>query len=234
MSGKGIRRVLLVLAVAALVAAWFALGLNEKFSLAELKASRDQLAAYAQAHPVLCLGGYFLTYLLIAALALPAAAVATLAGGAVFGFWAGLVTVSFASTLGALCSFLIARFLLRDWVRKRFERVMGRVDRGVEREGAFYLFTLRLIPVFPFVAVNLVMGLTRMRPLTFALVSQVGMLPGTALYVNAGRQLGQVESVGDILSWQVFLSLALLGIFPLAVKKLLALVRRRPEVGGEP
>lgn len=227
LSSRTLKRLALAVVFAALVAAYFALDLNRYLSLDELKASRDALVEYYRANPLAVLGAYFGLYVVVIVLALPAAGVLSLGGGALFGFWTGLVLVSFASSLAALLSFLLSRFLFRAWVERRFPRVMERAARGVEREGAFYLFTLRLIPVFPFFVINLVMGLTRMRAWTFYWVTQVGALPGTAVFVNAGVQLGQVESVGDVLSWDVILSLVLLGVFPLAVKRIVAFVRAR-------
>ena len=234
MSGAVVKRLLILAALAAVVAAYFIFDLDRYLTLAELKASRDRLVEYYHAHPTVSLAGYFLFYLVVVGLSLPGAAIMSLAAGAVFGFWVGLVAVSFASSAGALLAFLVSRFVLRNWVRKRFDRAMAKVDRGVENEGPFYLFTLRLIPLFPFFVINLVMGLTGMRALTFYWVSQLGMLPGTAVFVNAGKQLGEVESVGDILSLELILSLALLGVFPLAVKRLLGLWRKHHGKRMEP
>jgi uncharacterized membrane protein YdjX (TVP38/TMEM64 family) len=170
----------------------------------------------------------------VVALNLPGAAVMTLAVGAFFGFWTGLVLVSFASTIGATLACMLARYMFRDWVQDRFGQRLQRVNRGFEREGAFYLFTMRLIPAIPFFAINVVMGLTPMRMWTFYWVSQVGMLPGTAVYVNAGKELGQIKSVSDILSWEVILSFVLLGVFPLAVKKAMVYYRRKTGRAVEP
>jgi uncharacterized membrane protein YdjX (TVP38/TMEM64 family) len=217
----------LLLAAAAAVAVFFLLGLDRYLSLAYLKQTRAEFHALYEQHALLLMGGFFGVYVLVTALSLPGAAVMTLAGGALFGFWRGLVLVSFASTLGAVLAFLFARFLLRSWVQSRFADRLKRINQGVEREGAFYLFTLRLIPVFPFWLINLAMALTPLRTLTFAWVSQTGMLPGTAVYVNAGKQLGEISSPGDVLSWELLLSFALLGVFPLLVKKVVALYRKK-------
>jgi uncharacterized membrane protein YdjX (TVP38/TMEM64 family) len=150
----------------------------------------------------------------------------TLAGGALFGFWTGNIAVSFASTIGATLACAVARFLLRDWVQSRFADKLVAINRGIEEEGALYLFTLRLIPIFHFFIINLVMGLTRLRLSTYYLVSQLGMLPATMVYVNAGRELGQLESPAGILSPGLLLSLILPGLFPLIAKKLVSLYRR--------
>lgn len=151
----------------------------------------------------------------------------TLAGGAVFGLPTGLLVISFASSIGATLAFVIARFVLRDTVQNRFQDKLRAINDGIEKEGDFYLFTLRLIPLFPFFVINLVMGLTPMKAWRFYLVSQIGMLPGTIVYVNAGSQLGALESMSGILSPGLILSFALLGIFPLLAKKLVGFIKVR-------
>ena len=151
----------------------------------------------------------------------------TLAGGAMFGFWLGLVVVSFASTIGATLACFVARFLLRDWVQNSFGDKLSAINTGIEKEGAFYLFSLRLVPIFPFFVINLAMGLTPMKLFTFYWVSQIGMLPGTMVYVNAGKELGQIESLSGILSPGLIISFVILGIFPITVKKLLAIYKKK-------
>jgi uncharacterized membrane protein YdjX (TVP38/TMEM64 family) len=175
---------------------------------------------------VFAIGGFFALYVLITALSIPGAAIMTLAAGAVFGLLMGTVIVSFASSLGATLAFLISRFLLRDYVERKFGPTAERLNRGVQTEGAYYLFTLRLVPLFPFFAINLAMGLTRLPTLTFYWVSQLGMLAGTVVYVNAGTQLGQIEATADILSPGLIGSFVLLGLFPLLAKKSVEFVRR--------
>jgi len=224
------KRLWLGLGVLAAVALFFALDLQRFLSLAAVQGSLGSLReAYAE-HGALMIGGYFLCYVLMAALSLPGATVMGLAGGAVFGFWVGTAAVSFASTIGATLAFLMSRYLLRDAVQRRFGDRLAAVNEGVAREGAWYLFTLRLIPVFPFFVINLVMGLTPMPARTFYWVSQLGMLGGTMVYVNAGRELGRLESLSGILSPSMLLAFALLGLFPLAVKK--AVVRVRAQKKG--
>jgi uncharacterized membrane protein YdjX (TVP38/TMEM64 family) len=166
-------------------------------------------------------------YILVTALSLPGAVVLTLAGGALFGLGVGFVAISFASSIGATLAFLVSRFVLRDFVQSRFGDRLRVINKGVRREGAFYLFSLRLVPIFPFFLINLAMGLTPMRTGVYYLVSQVGMIPGTLVYVNAGTQLGRLESLSGILSPGLLLSFALLGLFPLLARKLLDAVRRR-------
>ncbi|MCB2226071.1 MAG: TVP38/TMEM64 family protein [Desulfarculaceae bacterium] len=218
--------VILGLVVAAVLAFWL-LDLGQYFSLSYVKDSRQAFQAYYHAHPALMLGGYFLVYVLVTAFSLPGAVVMTLAGGALFGFWETLLVVSFASSIGATLACFFARFVLGNWVQARFGDKLEAINRGVEREGAFYLFTLRLVPLFPFFVINLVMGLTKMPLRTFYWVSQLGMLPGTMVFTNAGKELGQIDSLGGILSPGLIISFVILGLFPLVVKKGLAWYRRR-------
>lgn len=229
------KRLALGLGIALVVAAFFALDLGRFLSLETMQRSLDTLRGAHAEHGFLMMGGYFLAYVLMAALSLPGATVMGLAGGAVFGFWAATVAVSFASTMGATLAFLMSRYLFRDFVQSRFGDRLAAMNAGVAREGAWYLFTLRLIPVFPFFVINLLMGLTPMPVRTFYWVSQLGMLGGTMVYVNAGKELGQLESLSGILSPSLLLAFALLGIFPLAVKKAVARiqVRRRAERDGQ-
>ena len=215
------KKIAVILVIGAAVAAFFALGLHRYLTFDYLLASQQQFHELYQQHTVAVLGGYFVLYVLVTALSLPGAAIMTLAGGALFGFWTGLVVVSFASTLGATLACLVARYLLRDWVQARFGDRLAKVNEGVAREGAFYLFSLRLIPVFPFFLINLLMGLTRMPLATYYWVSQLGMLAGTVVYVNAGSQLGRIDSLSSIISPGLILSFVALGLFPLAAKRLL-------------
>ena len=219
------RKTLLPLAIAALIGAFFVLDLGRFTSLEFLKSQQVALDALYAARPTLVLGGFFAAYVAVAALSLPGAAVLTLAAGALFGFGTGLLLASFASSIGATLAFLAARHVLRDAVQARFGERLKSFDDNVARDGAFYLFTLRLVPAFPFFLVNLVMGLTPIRTGTFYLVSQLGMLAGTAVFVNAGTQLARIDSLAGILSPTLIASFALLGAFPLAAKKALALVR---------
>ncbi|MFU8764699.1 MAG: FAD-dependent oxidoreductase, partial [Haliea sp.] len=221
------RKLLLLIAVGVVVLGFFALGLDDYLTLEQLKASQVRFSELLAQYPVLVPAAYFVIYVIVTALSLPGAAIMTLAGGALFGLWQGLLLVSFASSIGATLAFLVARFLLRDTVERRFGERLKAIDRGIERDGAFYLFTLRLVPIFPFFIINLVMGLTRLRVWTFYWISQVGMLAGTAVYVNAGTQLAAIEQVGDILSLELLLSFVLLGIFPWIAKAIVAVVQRR-------
>ncbi|OAI01250.1 FAD-dependent oxidoreductase [Methylomonas methanica] len=220
-------RLLLLLGIAALVATFFALDLQFYLTLENLKAQQTGIAHYRQAHPVLAMALYATLYITVTALSLPGATILTLAGGAVFGLLWGTLIVSFASSIGATLAFLAARFLLRDWVKSRFSARLQAIDEGVSRDGAFYLFTLRLVPLFPFFMINLAMGLTPIKTRTFYWVSQVGMLAGTLVYVNAGTQLAKIDSLSGILSPALLGSFALLGVFPLGAKKMLELFKQR-------
>lgn len=221
------KRALLILGIAALVLGYFALGLDKSLSFAGIKSSLGDIRAWQAQAPWLAASAYFVIYVLMAALSLPGAALLTLLGGAVFGLLWGTLLVSFASSLGALLAFLVARYLFRDSVSKRFGERLKAINDGIEREGAFYLFSLRMVPVFPFFLVNLLMGLTPMRGRTFYWVSQVGMLAGTAVYVNAGTQLAHLSSRSGILSPEVMLSLALLGVLPWLAKSAIKVWERR-------
>ena len=220
-------KLLLLFAIAAAVGLFFALDLGHYLSLDWLKAQQAAIAAYRADHPLAAVAAYFALYVAVTALSLPGAALMTLAGGAVFGLLWGTLIVSFASSIGATLAFLASRFLLRDWVMTRFGRRLAAIDAGVRKEGAFYLFTLRLVPVFPFFLVNLLLGLTAMKARTFYWVSQLGMLAGTVVYVNAGTQLAQIDSLAGIVSPGLLLSFALLGVFPLIANRIVESVRAR-------
>jgi len=227
-------KLILVAVVLALIAAFFLLDLDRFLTLGYLKSQQQAFYDYYQSHRFWTLLAYFLSYVLVAALSLPGATVMTLAGGALFGFWPALLVVSFASTIGATLAMLVARFLLREWVQGKFGDKLKTINAGIEKEGAFYLFSLRLVPLFPFFLINLVMGLTPLRATAFYWVSQIGMLAGTAVYVNAGTRLGQLESAAGILSPALLISFALLGLFPLAAKKILAIVKERQTMSRFP
>jgi dihydrolipoamide dehydrogenase len=221
-----------MLLLAALIAVFFGFGLQHYLTLESLKTQQAGIADYRQQHPALAVLLYGALYVAVTGLSLPGAAVMTLAGGAVFGLLWGTLIVSFASSIGATLAFLAARFLLRDWVKSRFGTRLQAIDAGVSRDGAFYLFTLRLVPLFPFFMINLAMGLTPIKTRTFYWVSQVGMLAGTLVYVNAGTQLAKLDSLSGILSPALLGSFALLGLFPLLAKKMLDFIQARKVYEG--
>jgi pyruvate/2-oxoglutarate dehydrogenase complex dihydrolipoamide dehydrogenase (E3) component/uncharacterized membrane protein YdjX (TVP38/TMEM64 family) len=225
-------KLILVSIIAITVGAFFAFGGHNLLTLDNLREHQSALAQWIDGNRLVAVAGFAAVYVLVTALSLPGAAIMTLAGGALFGNLYGLLAVSLASTVGASLAFLAARFLLRDSLRKRYRDTVARMDRGIRKDGAFYLATLRLVPVFPFFLINLAMGLTAMKLRTYALVSWVAMLPGTFVYVNAGTQLGQIQSTGDIVSADLLLSFALLGLFPLIAKFVVGFIRRRKVYAG--
>ena len=220
-------RVAIVALIAIFIVSFFYFDLGRFFTLEYFKGQQQALQDYYAASPALTISFYMGIYIAVAALSLPGAAILTLAAGALFGNLAGLIMVSFASSIGATLAFLVSRFLLKDYVQKKFGDKLKAINAGVEKEGAFYLFTLRLVPVFPFFVINLAMGLTPIKMIAFYLVSQVGMLPGTFVYVNAGTQIGKLESLKGILSPELIFSFALLGIFPLVAKKIISMIKAR-------
>ena len=220
-------KIILLVALLGLIASFFIFDLGQYFNLAFLKARQAEIEGYYVNNPTKTILLFFFTYVLVTGLSLPAASIVTLAGGAIFGVLIVTILVSFASTIGATLAFMASRYLFRDFVQDRFANNLKVINQGIEKDGALYLFTLRLVPVFPFFIINLVMGLTPIRTLTYALVSQVGMLPATIVFVNAGTQLAKIEEAGDILSPQLLASFILLGIFPLIAKKSVDLIRSR-------
>ncbi|WP_296211808.1 bifunctional TVP38/TMEM64 family protein/FAD-dependent oxidoreductase [Psychrobacter sp. UBA3480] len=191
-----------------------------------------QFNEYKAQSPLLIIGGFFLLYVVVTALSLPGAAILTLAAGALFGLVQGLLVASFASSIGATIAFLASRYLLRDTIKQRFPERLAAIDAGVEKEGGFYLFTLRLVPIFPFFLINLLMGVTSIKTWTYYWVSQIGMLAGTFVFVNAGTQLAQIDSLSGILSFNLIVSFALLGFFPLIAKGVLNMFKKRRVYKG--
>ena len=220
------KKLLVITAIAIAVALFFWFDLGRFLSLEVLRARQQEIAVFVADNQLLAVCGFFLLYVLVTGLSIPGAAVMTLAAGAVFGLVTGTILVSFASSLGATLAFLLSRFLLRDYVERKFDWAAAKINRGIDNEGAYYLFTLRLVPIFPFFVINLAMGLTRLKTITFYWVSQLGMLAGTVVYVNAGTQLGQIETTSDILSPALIASFVLLGAFPLLAKKSVEWIRR--------
>ena len=220
------KKIVILLVLIGLIAAFKIFNLGDYLSLSYIKESQQNFQELYANNRAAVIAGYMLIYVIVTAMSLPGAAVMTLAGGAIFGFITGLVAVSFASTIGATLACFVSRFILRDWVQGKIGDKLKTVNEGVEKEGAFYLFTLRLIPVFPFWLINLGMGLTKMPLKTFYWVSQVGMLAGTAVYVNAGKELGKIDSLSGILSPTLIASFVLLGLFPIAAKRSIAFYKK--------
>jgi uncharacterized membrane protein YdjX (TVP38/TMEM64 family) len=223
------KKLIVLVLVAAAIAAYFALDLGQYLNLQFLKDRQAAFREYCAENPVQAIGAYFALYVLLTALSIPGATVATLAGGALFDLWLGVLIVLFAASTGATLAFLASRYLLQDWVRNRFRKQFDIVDERFRCDGVFYLLTLRLVPVFPFFIVNLLVGLTTMRTWTYYWVSLLGMLPGTIVRVNAGTELAQINSLHEIMSWEIIGSFALLGIIPLVVKKMIDMFRQSKD-----
>ena len=196
-------RLTLAFTIIAVIGAVFALGIDDYLTLEAFRARQAELQTFVAGNFGTAVATYFFAYIAVTALSIPGAAVMTLIGGALFGLVAGTVIISFASTIGATLAFLFARFLFRDTIERRFSATAERIATGMQKDGAYYLFTLRLVPIFPFFAINLAMALTRIRTWTFAWISQAGMLAGTLVYVNAGTQISRIENVADIASPQL-------------------------------
>lgn len=220
------KKAILVLVLLGALVAYFVFDLGQILSLENFKASQADIVAAKDANPVLYITGFFILYVAVTGLSIPGAAIMTLIAGALFGVLVGTILVSFASTIGATLAFLSARFVLRDWVQGKFGERLRAIDEGLEKDGAFYLFTLRLIPVFPFFVINLLMGLTRIKTRTFFWVSQLGMLPATIVFVNAGTQISYIESTSGLLSPTLIASFVALALFPWAAKGIVALAQR--------
>ncbi|MBJ2138623.1 FAD-dependent oxidoreductase [Paraglaciecola chathamensis] len=226
------KRIILVAIIVALIASFFVLDLNQYLTLESLKSNQQDLAQYIEANWLIAFIGYLVIYAAATALSVPGAAILTLGAGALFGFGCGLLLASFASSIGATLAFLASRFLLRDWVKNTFSKKLESIDKGVEKDGAFYLLSLRLVPIFPFFIINLVMGVTSIKTWTYYWVSQLGMLIGTAVYVNAGTQLVEINQLSDIISTDLILSFVLLGIFPILAKFILSALQQRRVYKG--
>ncbi|GAC17904.1 FAD-dependent oxidoreductase [Paraglaciecola arctica] len=226
------KRGILLVSIILLIAAFFIFDIGQYLTLESLKANQQDLAEYIASNWLQAFIVYFLIYVTATALSLPGAIILTLGAGALFGLGFGLLLASFASTIGATLAFLVSRFLLRDWVKSTFSERIKAIDKGVEKDGPFYLLSLRLVPIFPFFVINLVMGVTSIKTVTYYLVSQVGMLIGTAVYVNAGTQLAEIEAVSDIASKELILSFVLLGIFPIIAKLILNFIKQKRVYKG--
>ena len=221
------KKLLLIAAFVALVVLFFVFDLGRFLSLDYIKQRQSDFAALYADQPALVIGAFFAVYVAVTALSLPGAAIMTLAGGAIFGVLVGTLIVSFASSIGATLAFLVSRYVLRDSIQSRFASKLAEINKGIDKDGAFYLFTLRLVPLIPFFVINLVMGLTRIKTGVFYLASQIGMLAGTVVYVNAGTQLSRIDSLRGILSPGLIGSFVLLGIFPIIAKKIVEAVQGR-------
>jgi pyruvate/2-oxoglutarate dehydrogenase complex dihydrolipoamide dehydrogenase (E3) component/uncharacterized membrane protein YdjX (TVP38/TMEM64 family) len=221
------KKIIVITLLVSVFIGFFALDLGHVLTLENIKASQAQMLEWRNAQPLVAGLGFFVIYIVVTALSLPGAALMTLLAGALFGVFWGSLIVSFASTIGATLAFIVARFIFHDVVQQKFGESLKTINEGVKRDGAFYLFTLRLVPIFPFFLINLLMGLTPIGVVRFYVVSQIGMLLGTVVYVNAGTQLAAIDSLQGILSPSLLLSFTLLGIFPLIAKKIITIIKKR-------
>ena len=224
---RSLIKIVIVMIVACVFITLWYFNLGRYLTLDAIRAQQETLKINQAEHALTVLGAFFFLYTAVAALSLPGAAVMTLLGGALLGFWQGLIAVSFASTIGATLAFLLARFLFKDWIQGRYQKQLATLNEGFKNEGAFYLFALRLIPVFPFFLVNILTGVMPIKTRHFYGASQLGMLPGTAVYVYAGTELGKIQSLSDIASPSLLAAFVALGLFPLIAKKIVAALRNR-------
>lgn len=220
-------KILLISTIVVLVAIFFSFDLGEYFTLDFFKSKQTLIESHFIANPVKTGLIYLCIYIIVTGLSLPGAAIMTLTGGAIFGLIWGSILVSFASSIGATIAFMASRFLFQNAIQERFSGNLKAINDGMGKDGAFYLFTLRLVPIFPYFIINLVMGLTPIRTFTFYFITQLGMLPATIVFVNAGTQIAKIKQASDILSPELIASFVLLGIFPLLAKKLLAFIKTR-------
>ncbi len=221
------KKIALVALFITAITLFFVMDLGQYLNLAYIKSQQQVINDYYVQNPVKTGLIFFISYILITGVSLPGAGIMTLAGGAIFGVVWGTILVSFGSVFGATMAFLIARYLFHDYIQHRFSHRLERINKGIREEGDLYLFTIRFVPIFPFFIVNTLMALTPIKTLNFAVVSQIGMLVPTIIFVNAGTQLARIESPGDVLSLELLLSFALLGIFPILAKKTLIYIRKK-------
>jgi uncharacterized membrane protein YdjX (TVP38/TMEM64 family) len=221
------KKIIIVVLFAIVVTLFLSLDLKQYLTLDYIKSQQNAIDQYYLNNPIQTALIFFVSYILVTAVSLPGAGIMTLAAGAIFGVVWGTILVSFASVIGATIAFLVARYLFHDYVQNKFKKYIEPINHGIRKEGDLYLFTIRLVPIFPFFIVNNLMALTPIKTINFALVSQIGMLLPTIIFVNAGTQLAKIEAIGDILSLEIILSFALLGIFPFAAKKALVYIRKK-------
>lgn len=227
------KKILILALIVGVIVAYFYFDLGRFLNLEYLKTQHERFQLLYKSNKLTFVLVFSLIYIIVTSLSLPGAAVMTLAGGALFGLIIGTIVVSFSSTVGATLAFLASRYLLRDMVKNKFGDRIEKINKGLEKDGKFYLFTLRLIPIFPFWLINLAMGLTPIKTLTYFWVSLVGMLPGTIVYVNAGTALREINSIKEILSLKVIISFSLLGLFPIITKKILDFYKKRRTTNGQ-
>jgi uncharacterized membrane protein YdjX (TVP38/TMEM64 family) len=221
------KKIVILFLFIVVIGLFFAFDLGQYLNLGYIKSKQELINDFYNLNPVWTGFIFFICYVLITGTSLPGASVMTLIGGAIFGVFWGTILVSFSSVLGATIAFLLVRYLFHDFVQSRYKKQLEPINDGIKKEGGFYLFTLRLVPAFPFFIINILMALTPIKTINFALISQIGMLPATIVYVNAGTQLAKVDSLNDILTTNIIISFALIGIIPLLSKKILNYIKKR-------
>jgi len=224
---SSVKKILIIILIFAGIGLFFYFDLHKMLTFERIKGAQGDLEAYTNEHLMIAALAFCGLYIGTTALSLPGAAVLTLLSGALFGLVIGTLLASISSTIGATLAFLTSRYLLRGFVKSKFSKMLDKIDRGIEKEGAFYLFSIRMIPAFPFFAVNLLMGLTGIKTFTYMWVSMAGMFLGTAVYVNAGTRLSELKSLSGIFSLDIILSFVALGIMPVASKKLIKYIRSK-------
>ncbi len=228
------KKILMLLVLVVIIVAFFIFDLGQYLTLDYIKSQQESLNAFYQQNTLTTLITFFAIYVVVTAASLPGAAVMTLAAGAIFGLFTGVILVSFASTIGATCAFIVSRYVLRDTIQQKFPDKLKTINQGIDKDGGFYLFALRLVPAFPFFVINLVMGLTSLKTWTFFWVSQLGMFAGTIVYVNAGTQLAQIDSLSGIASPEIIVSFALLALLPFIGRKIIDIIKRNKIMKAHP
>jgi len=220
-------KILIIAMIVVAICSYYYFNLGKFLSLEYVQLHLDFMKIYKQQHFEAFAAIFFLTYILVAALSIPGALILTITSGALFGLFWGIIISSFASSIGATLAFLASRLILREWVQNKYRDYLVPINKGIEKEGAFYLFSIRMIPLFPFFVTNLLMGLTSISVSSFYLVSQIGMFLGTIVYVNAGTELSKITSLSGLLSTPILLSFAFLGMLPLVTKYIVSFIRQR-------
>ncbi len=228
------KKILMLLVLVSMVVVFFSLDLGQYLTLDYIKSQQVSLNSYYHQNTLTTLISFFALYVVVTAASLPGATVMTLAAGAIFGLFSGVILVSFASTIGATCAFIVSRYVLRDTIQQKFPDKLKTINQGIDKDGAFYLFALRLVPAFPFFVINLLMGLTSLKTWTFFWVSQLGMFAGTIVYVNAGTQLAQIDSLSGIASPKIIFSFVLLALLPFVGRKIVNTIKLRKVMQGHP
>ena len=225
MTNQIIKSLIIIFFLSSIIAGFF-FDIGQYLSFETIKQQHEKLILLIESNFIFYFILFFFIYIIVTAFALPFAAIKTVLAGALFGLIPGVILTSFASSIGSTLCFLMSRFVLRDFVQNKYSKYLDKINRGIKEDGVYYLFFLRLSPIFPFFIINLVFGLTKMKAMTFYTISQIGMLIGTVVFVNAGVQLSKISSISDILSFNLILSFILIGLVPLIIKKLIQIIKK--------